>query len=75
MWAWRALSRARRPLLDEPTAGSILSRRRWSLILKVQEEYDMASIVVTHDLIVQKLRIASLYFNEGNVLSRHVQGS
>ena len=39
-------------LLDEPTAGldPITSTEINELILKLQEEHDMASIVVTHDL-------------------------
>ena len=39
-------------LLDEPTAGldPITSAEIDELILKLQEEHDMASIVVTHDL-------------------------
>ena len=39
-------------LLDEPTAGldPITSGEINELILKLQEEHDMASIVVTHDL-------------------------
>jgi phospholipid/cholesterol/gamma-HCH transport system ATP-binding protein len=39
-------------LLDEPTAGldPITSREIDELILKLQEEHDVASIVVTHDL-------------------------
>ena len=39
-------------LLDEPTAGldPITSREIDELILKLQEERDVASIVVTHDL-------------------------
>jgi phospholipid/cholesterol/gamma-HCH transport system ATP-binding protein len=58
-------------LLDEPTAGldPITSGEINELILKVQEEYDMASIVVTHDLHSAKTiadRIALLH--EGNVL-------
>ncbi len=58
-------------LLDEPTAGldPITSGEINELILKVQEEHDMASIVVTHDLHSAKTiadRIALLH--EGNVL-------
>ena len=62
-------------LLDEPTAGldPITSREIDELILKLQEEHDMASIVVTHDLHSAKTiadRIALLH--EGNVL---IEGS
>src|ERR1700680_4383432 len=58
-------------LLDEPTAGldPITSGEIDELILKLQEEHDMASIVVTHDLHSAKTiadRIALL--REGNVL-------
>jgi len=58
-------------LLDEPTAGldPITSGEIDELILKLQEEHDMASIVVTHDLQSAKTiadRIALLH--EGNVL-------
>ena len=58
-------------LLDEPTAGldPITSGEIDELILKLQEEHDMASIVVTHDLHSAKTiadRIALLH--EGNVL-------
>jgi phospholipid/cholesterol/gamma-HCH transport system ATP-binding protein len=58
-------------LLDEPTAGldPITSREIDELILKLQEEHDMASVVVTHDLQSAKTiadRIALLH--EGNVL-------
>ena len=58
-------------LLDEPTAGldPITSAEIDELILKLQEEHDMASIVVTHDLHSAKTiadRIALLH--EGNVL-------
>lgn len=58
-------------LLDEPTAGldPITSGEIDELILKLQEEHDMASIVVTHDMHSAKTiadRIALLY--EGNVL-------
>jgi phospholipid/cholesterol/gamma-HCH transport system ATP-binding protein len=44
-------------LLDEPTAGldPITSREIDELILKLQEERDVASIVVTHDLLSTKL--------------------
>ena len=62
-------------LLDEPTAGldPITSGEIDQLILKLQEEHDMASIVVTHDLHSAKTiadRIALLH--EGNVL---IEGS
>jgi phospholipid/cholesterol/gamma-HCH transport system ATP-binding protein len=62
-------------LLDEPTAGldPITSGEIDELILKLQEEHDMASIVVTHDLFSAKTiadRIALLH--EGNVL---IEGS
>jgi phospholipid/cholesterol/gamma-HCH transport system ATP-binding protein len=58
-------------LLDEPTAGldPITSAEINDLILKLQEQHDMASIVVTHDLHSAKTvadRIALLH--EGNVL-------
>jgi phospholipid/cholesterol/gamma-HCH transport system ATP-binding protein len=58
-------------LLDEPTAGldPITSGEINELILKLQEEHDMASIVVTHDLHSAKTiadRIALLH--EGKVL-------
>src|ERR1700675_1341193 len=62
-------------LLDEPTAGldPITSGEINELILKLQEEHDMASIVVTHDLQSAKTiadRIALLH--EGSVL---IEGS
>jgi len=62
-------------LLDEPTAGldPITSGEIDQLILKLQQEHDMASIVVTHDLHSAKTiadRIALLH--EGNVL---IEGS
>jgi phospholipid/cholesterol/gamma-HCH transport system ATP-binding protein len=62
-------------LLDEPTAGldPITSREIDELILKLQEENHMASIVVTHDLQSAKIiadRLAILH--EGNVL---IEGS
>jgi len=62
-------------LLDEPTAGldPITSGEIDELILKLQEEHDMASIVVTHDLHSAKTiadRIALLH--EGHVL---IEGS
>jgi phospholipid/cholesterol/gamma-HCH transport system ATP-binding protein len=58
-------------LLDEPTAGldPISSAEIDDLILKLQEEHHMASIVVTHDLHSAKTianRVALL--NEGNVI-------
>jgi phospholipid/cholesterol/gamma-HCH transport system ATP-binding protein len=58
-------------LLDEPTAGldPITSGEIDELILKLQEEHDMASIVVTHDLQSAKTiadRMALLH--KGNVL-------
>jgi phospholipid/cholesterol/gamma-HCH transport system ATP-binding protein len=62
-------------LLDEPTAGldPITSGEIDELILKLQEEHDMASVVVTHDLLSAKTiadRIALLH--QGNVL---IEGS
>jgi phospholipid/cholesterol/gamma-HCH transport system ATP-binding protein len=62
-------------LLDEPTAGldPITSGEIDELILKLQEDHDMASIVVTHDLLSAKTiadRIALLH--DGNVL---IEGS
>ena len=62
-------------LLDEPTAGldPITSGEIDELILKLQEEHHMASIVVTHDLQSAKTiadRIALLH--EGTVL---IEGS
>jgi phospholipid/cholesterol/gamma-HCH transport system ATP-binding protein len=62
-------------LLDEPTAGldPITSGEIDELILKLQAEHDMASIVVTHDLLSAKTiadRIALLH--DGNVL---IEGS
>ncbi len=62
-------------LLDEPTAGldPISSAEIDDLILKLQEEHHMASIVVTHDLYSAKTiadRLALL--NEGKVL---IEGS
>jgi phospholipid/cholesterol/gamma-HCH transport system ATP-binding protein len=58
-------------LLDEPTAGldPISSAEIDELILKLQREHQMASIVVTHDMHSAKTianRLAIL--NEGNVL-------
>jgi phospholipid/cholesterol/gamma-HCH transport system ATP-binding protein len=62
-------------LLDEPTAGldPISSAEIDDLVLKLQEEHNMASIVVTHDLHSAKTiadRLALL--NEGDVV---IQGS
>jgi phospholipid/cholesterol/gamma-HCH transport system ATP-binding protein len=62
-------------LLDEPTAGldPISSGEIDDLVLKLQEEHHMASIVVTHDLRSAKTvadRLALL--NEGNVV---IEGS
>jgi phospholipid/cholesterol/gamma-HCH transport system ATP-binding protein len=62
-------------LLDEPTAGldPISSGEIDDLVLKLQEEHRMASIVVTHDLHSAKTiadRLALL--NEGNVV---IEGS
>ena len=62
-------------LLDEPTAGldPITSGEIDELILKLQEQHHMASIVVTHDLQSAKTiadRIALLH--EGSVL---IEGS
>jgi phospholipid/cholesterol/gamma-HCH transport system ATP-binding protein len=58
-------------LLDEPTAGldPISSREIDDLILKLQAEHHMASIVVTHDLFSAKTisnRLALL--DQGNVV-------
>jgi len=58
-------------LLDEPTAGldPISAAEINDLVLKLQKEYHMASIVVTHDLHSAKTiadRLALL--NEGNVV-------
>ena len=58
-------------LLDEPTAGldPITSGEIDELILKLQKEHAMASIVVTHDLQSAKTiagRLALL--NEGNIV-------
>jgi phospholipid/cholesterol/gamma-HCH transport system ATP-binding protein len=62
-------------LLDEPTAGldPISSAEIDDLVLKLQEEHHMASVVVTHDLHSAKTiadRLALL--NEGNVV---IEGS
>jgi phospholipid/cholesterol/gamma-HCH transport system ATP-binding protein len=58
-------------LLDEPTAGldPISSAEIDDLVLKLQAEHHMASVVVTHDLYSAKTianRLALL--NEGNVV-------
>jgi phospholipid/cholesterol/gamma-HCH transport system ATP-binding protein len=58
-------------LLDEPTAGldPISSSEICDLVLKLQQEHHMASIVVTHDLVSAKTianRLALL--NQGNVV-------
>src|SRR4029077_14902034 len=58
-------------LLDEPTAGldPITSGEINELILKLQEEHHMASIVVTHDLHSAKPIAARLaLLHEGKVL-------
>jgi phospholipid/cholesterol/gamma-HCH transport system ATP-binding protein len=62
-------------LLDEPTAGldPISAGEIDDLVLKLQEEHHMASIVVTHDLHSAETiadRVALL--NEGNVV---IEGS
>jgi phospholipid/cholesterol/gamma-HCH transport system ATP-binding protein len=62
-------------LLDEPTAGldPISSGEIDDLVLKLQQEHHMASVVVTHDLHSAKTiadRLALL--NEGNVV---IEGS
>jgi phospholipid/cholesterol/gamma-HCH transport system ATP-binding protein len=62
-------------LLDEPTAGldPISAAEIDDLVLKLQAEHHMASIVVTHDLYSAKTiadRLALL--NEGNVV---IEGS
>jgi phospholipid/cholesterol/gamma-HCH transport system ATP-binding protein len=62
-------------LLDEPTAGldPISSSEIDDLVLKLQKEHEMASVVVTHDLHSAKTiadRLALL--NEGNVV---IEGS
>jgi phospholipid/cholesterol/gamma-HCH transport system ATP-binding protein len=62
-------------LLDEPTAGldPISAAEIDDLVLKLQQEHHMASIVVTHDLYSAKTiadRLALL--NEGNVV---IEGS
>jgi phospholipid/cholesterol/gamma-HCH transport system ATP-binding protein len=57
-------------LLDEPTAGldPISSGEIGELILKLQREHQMASIVVTHDLhIAQAVADRLALLNEGNV--------
>jgi phospholipid/cholesterol/gamma-HCH transport system ATP-binding protein len=58
-------------LLDEPTAGldPISSAEINDLVLRLQEEHHMATVVVTHDLHSAKTianRLALL--NEGNVV-------
>ena len=58
-------------LLDEPTAGldPISSAEIDDLILKLQSEHHMASIVVTHDLHSAKTIADRLVLiNEGNVV-------
>ncbi len=62
-------------LLDEPTAGldPISAAEIDDLVLKLQQEHHMASVVVTHDLHSAKAiadRLALL--NEGNVV---IEGS
>ena len=62
-------------LLDEPTAGldPISSAEIDDLVLKLQEEHHMASIVVTHDLHSAKTIAGRLaLINEGNVV---IEGS
>jgi phospholipid/cholesterol/gamma-HCH transport system ATP-binding protein len=58
-------------LLDEPTAGldPISSREIDDLILKLQREHHMASIVVTHDLFSAKAISNRLtLLDQGNVV-------
>jgi phospholipid/cholesterol/gamma-HCH transport system ATP-binding protein len=58
-------------LLDEPTAGldPITSREIDELILKLQEERDVASIVVTHDLhSARTIADRIVLLHEGNVV-------
>jgi phospholipid/cholesterol/gamma-HCH transport system ATP-binding protein len=58
-------------LLDEPTAGldPISSGEINDLILKLQREHQMASIVVTHDLhSAQAIADRLALLNEGNVV-------
>jgi len=58
-------------LLDEPTAGldPITSGEIDELILKMQKEHAMASIVVTHDLQSAKTIASHLaLLNEGNIV-------
>jgi phospholipid/cholesterol/gamma-HCH transport system ATP-binding protein len=58
-------------LLDEPTAGldPISAAEINDLVLKLQEEHHMASIVVTHDLHSAKTIAGRLaLINEGNVV-------
>jgi phospholipid/cholesterol/gamma-HCH transport system ATP-binding protein len=62
-------------LLDEPTAGldPISSGEIDDLVLRLQEEHHMASIVVTHDLHSAKTIADHLaLLNEGNVV---IEGS
>jgi len=62
-------------LLDEPTAGldPISSAEIDDLVLKLQQEHHMASIVVTHDLHSAKAIASRLaLLNEGNVV---IEGS
>jgi phospholipid/cholesterol/gamma-HCH transport system ATP-binding protein len=62
-------------LLDEPTAGldPISAAEINDLVLKLQEEHHMASIVVTHDLHSAKTIAGRLaLINEGNVV---IEGS
>jgi phospholipid/cholesterol/gamma-HCH transport system ATP-binding protein len=62
-------------LLDEPTAGldPISAAEIDDLVLKLQEEHHMASIVVTHDLHSAKTIAGRLaLINEGNVV---IEGS
>jgi phospholipid/cholesterol/gamma-HCH transport system ATP-binding protein len=58
-------------LLDEPTAGldPISSREIDDLILKLQNEHHMASIVVTHDLFSAKtISNRLVLLDQGNVV-------
>jgi phospholipid/cholesterol/gamma-HCH transport system ATP-binding protein len=62
-------------LLDEPTAGldPISAAEIDDLVLKLQEEHHMASIVVTHDLHSAKtIANRTALLNEGNVV---IEGS
>ena len=58
-------------LYDEPTTGldPITSKEISSLILKLQNKYNMTSIVVTHDLLCAKI-IAdyAIVLNEGHII-------